>query len=146
MSAGFAQTADTVNKDLPSIMARVDSLTRRMDNISGSLEHTLPEAVDKFIGVEDNVSAILAENRSGIRTTIDSAGTFFKSAENAFDKVDSLLSNFTTSELQVAIHTDYMIRDEYAKTYLGVTYLPNPETYYILDLLSTDDYSQTTSP
>jgi len=141
MSAGFAQTADTVNKDLPSIMTRVDSLTRRMDNISGSLEHSLPEAVDKFIGVEDNVSAILAENRSGIRTTIDSAGTFFKSAENAFDKVDSLLSNFTTSELQVAIHTDYMIRDEYAKTYLGVTYLPNPETYYILDLLSTDDYS-----
>lgn len=63
MSAGFGQTADTVNKDLPEIMARINSLTTRMDNISGSLEHKLPEAVDKFTKIEDNVSVILTENR-----------------------------------------------------------------------------------
>lgn len=141
MSAGFSQTADTVNKDLPAIMGRIDSLAARMDNISGALEHTLPEAVTKFVGIEDNVSTILVENRTGLKTTIDSAGTFFKSAENAFDKVDSLLSNFTTSELQVAMHTDYMMRDGYGKIYLGAIYLPNPETYYMLDLVSADDYS-----
>jgi len=141
MSAGFAQTAGTVNKDLPDIMARINSLTTRMDNISGSLEHTLPTAVDKFISMEDNVSAILAENRSSLKSTVTSADSFFKSGEEAFSKVDSLLSNFTTSELQVAMQTNYMMRDEYAQTYLGVTYLPNPETYYILSFLSTDDYS-----
>ncbi len=141
MSAGFSQTADTVNKDLPAIMARIDSLSTRMDNISGALEHTLPEAVTKFVGIEDNVSTILVENRNGLKNTIDSAGTFFKSAENAFDKVDSLLSNFTTSELQVAMHTDAMMRDGYGKIYLGATYLPNPETYYMFDLVSSDDYS-----
>lgn len=146
MSEGFAQTANTVNKDLPAIMARINSLSTRMDNISGALEHTLPEAVTKFVGIEDNVSAILIENRAGLKTTVDSASTFFKSAENAFDKVDSLLSNFTTSELQVAIHTDYMMNDQYAKTYLGVTYLPSPDTYYMLDLISTDDYSQSVLP
>ena len=142
MSEGFGQAADTVNKDLPNIMARIDSLASRMDNISGSLEHTLPEAVTKFVGIEDNVSAILVENRSGLKHTIDSAGAFFKTADDAFARVDSLLSNYTTSELQVAIHTDYLMKDQYAKTYLGVTYLPNPETYYMLDLVSTDDYSQ----
>jgi phospholipid/cholesterol/gamma-HCH transport system substrate-binding protein len=142
MSGGFTQTANTVNKDLPTIMARIDSLSKRLDNIAGSVEHSLPEAVDKFVKIEDNVSAILVDNRTGLKATIDSAGTFFKSAENAFDKVDSLLSNYTTSELQVAIHTDYLMKDAYAKTYLGVTYLPNPETYYMLDLVSTDDYSQ----
>jgi len=141
MSAGFSQTANTVNKDLPAIMDRVNSLTARMDNISGALEHTLPEAVTKFVGIEDNVSTILAENRTGLKTTIDSAGTFFKSAEIAFDKVDTLLSTFTTSELQVAMHTDAMMRDGYGKIYLGATYLPNPETYYMFDLVSTDDYS-----
>ena len=141
MSAGFAQTADTVNKDLPNIMARIDSLTTRMDNISGSLEHTLPTAVDKFIGIEDNVSAILTENRSSLKSTVTSADSFFKSGEEAFAKVDSLLSNFTTSELQVAMQTNYLMRDQYAQTYLGVTYLPNPETYYMLSFLSTDDYS-----
>jgi phospholipid/cholesterol/gamma-HCH transport system substrate-binding protein len=142
MSAGFAQSADTVNKDLPAIMTRINSLTTRLDNISGSLEHKLPEAVDKFVNIEDNVSAILAENRSSLKTALESAGAFFKSGEEAFGKVDSMLSNFTTSELQVAMHTDYMMRDQYGKVYLGVTYLPNPETYYMFDLVSTDDYSQ----
>lgn len=142
MSAGFSQTADTVNKDLPEIMKRVNSLTTRLDNISGALETKLPEAVDKFTKIEDNVSVMLAENRAGLKDTISSAGSFFKSGEEAFGKVDTMLSNFTTSELQVAMHTDYMMRDQYSKIYLGITYLPNPETYYMLDLISTDDYSQ----
>ncbi|MBD3798980.1 MAG: MCE family protein [Epsilonproteobacteria bacterium] len=42
MSAGFGQSADTINKDLPAIMARINSLTARLDNISGSIEHKLP--------------------------------------------------------------------------------------------------------
>ena len=142
MSAGFSQTADTVNKDLPEIMTRVNSLATRLDNISGSLEHTLPNAVDKFVNIEDNVSAILAENRAGIKGTVSSAEAFFKSGEDAFTRVDTLLSSFTTSELQIAMHADYMMRDQYSKIYLGITYLPNPETYYMLDLISADDYSK----
>lgn len=146
MSAGFGQTADTVNKDLPAIMARINSLTTRMDNISGSLEHKLPEAVDKFVKIEDNVSVILTENRSSLKDTISNAGSFFKSGEEAFGKLDSMLGSLTASELQVAMHTDYMMRDQYGKVYLGVNYLPNPETYYMFDLISTDDYSQPTLP
>jgi phospholipid/cholesterol/gamma-HCH transport system substrate-binding protein len=141
MSANFAQTADIVNKDLPAIMERMNSLTARMDNISGALEHKLPEAVDKFVNIEDNVTSMLAENRSSLKATLDSAGSFFKSGDNAFDRVDTLLSTFTTSELQVAMHTDAMMRDGYGKIYLGAAYLPNPETYYLFDLISTDDYS-----
>ncbi|MCI4406466.1 MAG: MCE family protein [Sulfuricurvum sp.] len=146
MSAGFGQTADTVNKDLPEIMARINSLTTRMDNISGSLEHKLPEAVDKFTKIEDNVSVILTENRSSLKDTITNAGSFFKSGEETFGKLDSMLGSLTTSELQVAMHTDYMMRDQYGKVYLGVNYLPNPETYYMFDLISTDDYSKPTLP
>jgi len=139
MGAGFSQTADTVNKDLPEIMARINSLTAQLDN-------KLPTAVDKFTDIEDNVSTILAENRSTLKTTLESAGSFFKSGEEAFGKVDSMLSSFTTSELQVAMHTDYMMRDQYGKVYLGVNYLPNPETYYMFDLISTDDYSDANNP
>ncbi len=141
MSAGFSQTANTVNKDLPEIMERISSLTMRMNNISGSVEDSVPEAVNKFVAIEDNISAILAENRSSLKSTVTSAESFFKSGEDAFSRVDTLLSTFTTSELQVAMHSDYMIRDGYAKIYLGATYLPNPETYYMFDLVSTDDYS-----
>ncbi len=143
MSGGFSQTANTVNQDLPAIMDHTNSLTTRIDNISGALEHKLPEAVDKFVKIEDNVSDILAENRSGLKSTITSADSFFKSGEQAFSRVDTLLSTFTTSELQVAMHTDAMMRDGYGKIYLGATYLPNPETYYMVDLVSTNDYSIT---
>ncbi|MDD3596813.1 MlaD family protein [Sulfuricurvum sp.] len=146
MSAGFATTADTVNKDLPEIMARINSLSTRMDNISGALEHKLPQAVDKFVNIEDNVTDILAENRSSLKTALESAGSFFKSGEEAFGKVDAMLGTFTTSELQVAMHSDYMMRDQYSKIYLGVNYLPNPETYYMFDLISKDDYSKAQLP
>lgn len=142
MSAGFNQTAATVNKDLPEIMARLNSLSTRIDNLSGSLETKLPDAVDKFVAIEDNISTILVENRSPLKATVASAGAFFKSGEEAFGKIDSMLSNFTTSELQVAMHSDYMMRDQYAKVYLGVTYLPNPETYYMLDLVSGSDFNK----
>lgn len=142
MSAGFSQTADTVNQDLPEIMTRINSLTTRMDNISGSLEHKLPEAVDKFVKIEDNVTDLIGENRNSLKVALESAGDFFKSGQEAFGKVDSMFSNFTTSELQVAMHTDFMARDGYGKVYLGVNYLPNPETYYMFDLISTDDYAK----
>lgn len=142
MSAGFAKTSDTVNQDLPEIMARINSLTARLDKMGSALETKLPDAIDKFSNIEDNVSAILNENRTSLKTTIESAGEFFKSGEQAFGKVDTMLANFTTSELQVAMHTDYMMRDQYGKVYLGVNYLPNPETYYMFDLISTDDYSR----
>ena len=142
MSAGFGQSADTINKDLPAIMARINSLSARLDNISGSLEHKLPEAVEKFVKIEDNVTMMLEENRVPLKTALESAGNFFKSGEEAFAKVDSMLGNLTVSELQVAMHTDYMMRDQYGKIYLGVNYLPNPETYYMFDLISTDDFAK----
>lgn len=110
-------------------------------SISGDLEGKLPEAVDKFVKIEDNVTDMLSDNREALKTAVDSAGLFFKSGEEAFGKVDSMLSNLTTSEIQVAMHTDYMLRDGYGKVYLGINYLPNPETYYMFDLISSDDYS-----
>ncbi len=140
MSAKFGESADTINSDLPEIMARINSLTTRLDNISGSLEHSLPEAVDKFIAIEDNVSDILAENRSSLKSTLSNASEFFKSGEEAFNKVDNMLSSFTESELQMFVNSNYMSRDSYAKTYLGINYLPNPSTYYMFNVVSGNDF------
>ena len=141
MGAGFSQTANTVNKDLPQIMTRLDSLTRRLDSIALTLDNKLPIAMDKFIAIEDNVSGLIEENRESLKNTLVSADSFFSSGENAFSKVDSILANFTVSELQVNAKADYMVNDSAMKTTAGIIYLPNPETYYMLDMISTDDYS-----
>ena len=74
-----------------------------------------------------------------------SANDFFSSGEDAFKKVDKLLSNFTKSELQFGMNAHYMIDDEYVKTYVDINYLPNPSTYYMLSVISMEDYSQTDS-
>jgi len=141
MGAGFTKTADTINADLPQIMARIDSLSERLENMSAYLQDTLPEAVDKFIRIEDNISGLLTDNEDSLHTTLTSASGFFSKGEEAFDKVDSMLSNFTVSELQVGFRSDYMSSDEYMKIDIGVVYLPNPETYYMLDLIAMNDYS-----
>ncbi len=141
MGEGFSQTATTVNKDLPQIMARLDSLTRRLDSIALTLDDKLPIAMDKFIAIEDNVSSLIEENRESLNSTLASADSFFDNGQSAFSKVDSILSNFTVSELQVSAQADYMVNDSTMKTTAGIIYLPNPETYYMLDMISTDDYS-----
>jgi phospholipid/cholesterol/gamma-HCH transport system substrate-binding protein len=142
MGAGFTKTADTINHDLPNIMSRIDSLTKRLDNISGALESSLPEAVDKFIAIEDNLTSVIEENRDSLNSALTSADSFFDSGQHAFDKVDSLLSNFTVSELQVGMHGEYLLNDQDSKVYLSVAYLPNPETYYLFDVLSMGDYTR----
>ncbi len=121
--------------DLREVIANLKSITV-------DLQQKLPEAVEKFVKIEENVTEILSENRTSLKDTISSAGDFFKSGEEAFGKVDTMLSTFSTSELQVAMHTDYMMRDGYGKVFLGINYLPNPDTYYMFDLISTDDYSE----
>ena len=141
MGEGFTATANTINADLPKILARIDSITGRLDSMSVALEDSLPEAVDKFLAIEDNVTAVIEENRESLNNALTSADGFFSKGEEAFDKVDSLLSNFTISELQVSFQGDYMVSDEYIKVDIGIIYLPNPETYYMLDLITRDDYS-----
>lgn len=145
LSEEFHITGTTINADLPQIMKRIDNLTLRLDTIAISLEKSLPEAVDKFIKLEDNATKMLEENREAIHTALSSADGFFGSGQEAFDKVDSLLSNFTVSELQIGIHIDYMLNDGYVKSYGTIAYLPNPETYYLLDIISMADYSRSDS-
>ena len=143
MGAEFTQTGKTVNERLPDIMARLDSLTKRFDNVGGTLDVKLPVAMDKFISLEDNLSNIFQDNKTPLNTALVSAGDFFSSGEQAFKKVDKLLSNFTKSELQFGMNGHYLLSDEYVKTYVDINYLPDPSTYYILSVISMDDYAQT---
>jgi len=138
----FRQTGETVNERLPDIMAQLDSLTKRFDNVGGTLDEKLPVAMDKFISLEDNLSGILQDNKAPLNSALVSADEFFSSGQEAFKKVDKLLSNFTKSELQFGMHSDYMLSDEYIKSYVDINYLPDPSTYYMLGLVSMNDYSE----
>jgi phospholipid/cholesterol/gamma-HCH transport system substrate-binding protein len=143
MGAEFTQTGKTVNEKLPDIMKQIDSLTKRFDSVGGTLDAQLPVAMDKFISLEDNISGILQDNKKPLNSALVSADEFFTSGESAFKKVDKLLSNFTKSELQFGMNAHYMLSDEYVKTHVDINYLPDPSTYYMLSVISMDDYTQT---
>ena len=145
MGAEFTQTGKTVNEKLPDIMNQIDSLTKRFDSVGGTLDTQLPIAMDKFISLEDNISEILNDNKKPLNSALVSADEFFTSGESAFKKVDKLLSNFTKSELQFGMNASYMLSDEYIKTNVDINYLPDPSTYYMLSVISMDDYTQTDS-
>ena len=142
MGAAFTNTANTINADLPEIMERINSLSARLDNLSVALENKLPEAMEKFIAIENNVSSVIEDNRDSLNAALVSADSFFDSGQSAFDKVDSLLSNFTVSELQVGLRGEYRFRDADSKAYGSVIYRPNPETYYLLDVINMGDYTR----
>lgn len=138
----FKEMGETVNRKLPDIMAQIDSLTKRFDSVGGTLDEKLPVAMDKFVSLEDNLSEIFQENKKPLNNVLVSANDFFSSGEEAFKKVDKLLSNFTKSELQFGINSHYMLSDEYVKTYVDINYLPDPSTYYLLSVISMNDYTQ----
>ena len=140
-TSDFKVTAQVINETLPSIMGRLNNVAVRLDDITANLEHKLPVAVDKFIKIEDNVTTLIDENREALNNTLTSADSFFDSGHEAFDKVDSMLSNFTVSELQVGLNTQYLVRDGYAKSRATFAYLPNPETYYMADIINTSDFT-----
>lgn len=143
MGEEFTQTGKTVNEKLPDIMKQIDSLTKRFDSVGGTLDEKLPVAMNKFISLEDNITEILEDNKKPLNSALVSADEFFTSGESAFKKVDKLLSNFTKSELQFGMNAHYMLSDEYVKTYVDINYLPDPSTYYMLSVISMDDYAQT---
>jgi len=142
MGAEFTQTGKTVNERLPDIMARLDSLTKRFDRVGSTLDDKLPVAMNKFISLEDNLSDVLKDNKAPLNSALVSADEFFSSGEEAFRKVDKLLSNFTKSELQFGMNAHYLLSDEYVKTYVDMNYLPDPSTYYMLSVISMNDYTQ----
>lgn len=143
MGSEFTQTGETVNERLPDIMKQIDSLTKRFDSVGMTLDEKVPVAMDKFISLEDNLSDVFNKNKEPLNNALVSADKFFNSGEEAFKKVDKLLSNFTKSELQFGMNAHYMLNDTYVKSYVDINYLPNPSTYYMLSVIATEDYTQT---
>lgn len=145
LSEKYIITADSINSDLPSILKEIKSISERLHTLSVTLDQKVPQAVDNFMKIEDNVSAIVVENRAGIKSAIDSANTLLEGVDETFTKVDDLLLSLTQSELQVGMNINYMINDSNLKSYANIAYLPNPETYYLLDIISMTDYSMSDS-
>ncbi len=145
MSDKFAYTADTINAKLPRILDRIDELTLYLRNSGKDLNDKLPQLMNKFASIEDDLRSLIKENKKPLHETIESAGEFFKSGGSSFKKLDNYLASIGRSQIDVNFRSLYMSDDAYSKNAFGIQYIPTPNKYYILEVVSSDDYSRTDS-
>ncbi|WP_200763621.1 MlaD family protein [Nitrosophilus alvini] len=142
MSDKFALTADNVNERLPQIMKKVENIASSLENVGENLERKLPDIMERFASLEEDLQDIIKENKKPLSNAIKSADTFFSSGGETFKKLDKYFTAIGQSQLQVAFRTEYMNSDDYYKNYASIYYLPSPTKYYMLDIVSMDDYTR----
>lgn len=148
LSREFAQVGKTLNKKLPSVMENADKVTDEFAKTGATINEKLPtllskfETVEnKFMGIEDNLTDILVENKKPINDAIKSADGFFSTGESTFVKLEDYFAALQKSQLDVEVNSRYMSNDAYFKTYATVYYRPTPTKYYILGMRSMNDYT-----
>lgn len=142
MSSKFSLTADTINKKLPDIMQKVDKLATDLSKIGDDAKNKLPEIFDRFTVIEKELEDILKTNKEPLNNAIKSANSFFANGGETFKKVDNYLEKIANSQIEIAFRSEYMLKDSYVKNYASIYYIPSPNKYYMLDIVSSDDYSR----
>lgn len=143
MSSKFSYTADTINGKLPAIMKKIDSLAADLADTSRDAKKKLPDILDRFASLEKDLQDIVKDNKKPLHNAIKSADRFFSSGGSTFKKLDNYLEKIDRSQIELSFRSEYMSDDSYTKSYASIYYLPSPNKYYMLDIVSGDDYSRT---
>jgi len=145
-SQEFGKVAKGINKDLPRIMAKLDSITKYLDNVSATLDAQLPTAMNKFVALEDNLNGVVTENRAGLKNALTSVDGFFAGGQETMQKVDKYLDSMIKSELHIEMRSDEVYDDGgYSKTHLNLALKPDATRYYILGVSSGPSFKSDAS-
>ena len=137
----FTLVAKNFNKDLPSIMAKIDSITTYLNNIGATLDKKLPPAMDKFVRLEDNLNNTIENNGSSLNKALTSVDGFFAEGTETIEKIDKYLDSITKSELHVEMRADEVYDDGgYSKTQFNLALKPDATRYYLLGLNSAPSF------
>ncbi len=142
MSDKFAYTADSINSKLPNILKRIDELTLYLKNSSKELNTKLPHVLDKFAGIEEDLESVIKENKKPLHETLSSASRFFDKGGDSFQKLDRLFEAMGKSQIELGFKGYYMSDDDYLKSSVALNYIPTPDKYYMLEVVSRNDYSR----
>ena len=141
MSNKFKVTADLVNNRIPKIADNFEDFSNEFNLIGKNINKEIPQILTKFSGLEDDLAEIFDENKKPLNNAIKSADKFFTSGGNTFEKLDEYFTSMAKSEIEVAIRNEYMLNDGYGKIFVSANYKPNPTKTYMVDIISTNNYS-----
>ena len=144
----FEKTGRTINKSLPSILKKFDSVGSEFETTGKTINKKLPTILTKFEKLEDGIQGVIDDNRANLKSAIKHIDSAFKgvdkaseSVKSSFDKLDKYLASTTKSTLGIEFKTQYMQNDNYNKTFFGLDYSPKPTRHYLVDIISTNDYT-----
>jgi phospholipid/cholesterol/gamma-HCH transport system substrate-binding protein len=142
-SKEFKRTASNINQDLPEIMARVNEITKYLNNVSATLDAKLPTAIDKFVRLEDNLNKTIEDKDSSLNKALTSVDGFFTEGTETMDKIDKYLDAAIRSELHLELRSDE-VYDEggYSKSHLNLTLKPDPTRFYMIGLTSKPSFAK----
>ena len=142
MSSKFSTSADTINANLPDIMERFENILVSFDSVGKTLDIKLPTLADKFEAIEDQLSAVIKENKQPLNSTLKSVDGFFKKGQGTIDKLDSYLNSVTQSRFDLGMDYFYMANSGQSKGVFRVDYMPSFSRHYMIDVASLPNYSK----
>ncbi len=141
MSREFKTTGSTINDKLPKILAQMDDLSREFATAGKNVNGKLPEIMDRFTVIEKDLQDVIKENKQPLNSAIKSVDSFFANGNETVKKIDKYISKGMSSSLEVALKSEYMAKDKYAKSYFGIDYSTDPTKHYLVDIVSSRDNS-----
>ena len=145
-SQEFERTALNINRDLPEIMARINEITKYLNNIGSTLDAKLPIAMDKFVRLEDNLNKTIENNNSSLNKALTSVDSFFTEGTETMGKIDKYLDAAIRSELHLELRSDEVYDDGgYSKSHLNLTLKPDPTRFYMISLISKPSFEADSS-
>jgi len=138
----YSVVANNFNKDLPAIMAKINSITEYLNRIGATLDKKLPTAMDKFVTLEDSLNTTVVDKDSSLNKALTSVDGFFSDGTETMEKIDKYLDSMVKSELHVEMRSDEVYdAGGYSKSKINVALKPDQTRYYMIGLTSGPDFS-----
>ena len=142
-SKEYSKVAQTINRDLPKIMKKLDSITTYLNRVGATLDEKLPTAMDKFVRLEDNLNKTIEDKDSQLNKALTSVDGFFADGAETMEKIDKYLDSITKSELHLEMRSDEVYDDGgYAKSHIDIALKPDPTRYYMLGVTSGPSFKK----
>ena len=140
MSEKFSTSADTINADLPGLMAKLQETIDAYKGAGETLDDRLPTLADKFENLEDQLDVVIKENKKPLNNALTSVNRFFTKGESTMVKLNNYLDSVTQTRLELGMDAFYLAEDDNFKGGLHVDYMPYYSRHYMLDVISSPDY------
>jgi len=126
----------------PDIILSLEKTLDRYRSVGVTLDEQLPEVLSSIQILVNELNTTVAENREPLNKGIKSIDSFFIKGERSIKKLDKIIMSLTDSEIQFSMRAEVNFMDKTYTSYADISYLPNPNTYYLFSLISAPDYSK----